>query len=158
MCLMATTNESKNAPKGSFAHCVKDDCPLAESCLRHFAYVKVRDSVDSFKVLNPYRLNADGGTCPWFREKKRTRIEWGLGNVFNELPYDKATLAKKKLREAFGDTKYYRLVNETLPLRKKEQEVVQRCFDELGIKGKPKYAKYSMVYQWEGGKNEENQE
>lgn len=138
-----------NAPSFFFHFCTKMDCPRANECLRHLAYLSIRDKRDYFVCVNTHLLPEKAEDCPSFLTVQKEKLAWGIKSVYLALNHEKALALKHRLRSYFGNTHYYRIERQELPLRESDQAYILHCFADLGIDSEPAYERVTEVYKWE---------
>ena len=65
---LQTTIKMKDRVAKTFALCIHEQCPMAESCLHRTMWNTVSDSKEHFSIISPSRTTPDGECCYFARQ------------------------------------------------------------------------------------------
>lgn len=137
----------REVPYG-FPHCFRGECPQSSKCLRHIAATHSSAGESYLTIVNPAQLPEGTSPCSFYCKGEKTRVAWGVKNMFDQLPLQQATQIKQTLLSHYGKTQYYRIYRKEYSLSVKEQDYIRRVFRQYGIQDEPAYEYYTEVYQW----------
>ena len=141
---MNTTLHFSDIPH-DWAICFQQDCPLADTCLRHHAAMLAPESLRYHNTVLPGARNAE--TCTLFAEDKPVRIARGMKSMF---PTEQSWLDKRLRAEVisiFGSrAQYYRYRVGDYTVSPEQQLRVAEAFRALGIKQEPRYDQTFLQY------------
>lgn len=132
----------------SYARCYNNQCPQAGDCLRHMAALYDTADYPFITIVNPSHFPKDGKDCSYFQKAEKTRVAWGVKELFDKIPYEDAICIKKRLIGYFGKTKYYRFYREERYLSPKDVAYVRQEFRNKGIVEEPAFGHYTEEYLW----------
>lgn len=132
----------------NYIHCFNRSCPRAENCLHHLVAQHAPKTVPCIVSINPAAYPEDTEDCPHFRSSEKIRLAWGMSSTFDKIPYKTALLLKRKIRNFFSKTTYYRILNNERSLSPAEQSEISRIFRQNGITIVPVYDSYTEDYDW----------
>ena len=102
--------KAQGEPHG-YALCVKGDCPLSASCLRHTVYLQNADRDERIVVVNPLKLTVDdSGGCRFFADGRHP-LTYALGFmrfILRLTPEQKRRFQGRCLR-TIGKTVFYEM-------------------------------------------------
>lgn len=133
----------------NFVHCYQANCTLSERCLRYQAAHHVPSNKRKVLAINPsHSLKVDGQQCPEFLTDKSIQYAYGMSQVFEGLPYQKAKAIKNEIIELIGKTQFYRMKRKEIRISPKQQECFEEVFLKHGITVKPKFDCYIEGHLW----------
>ena len=115
-----------------WAICPNESCPMADSCLRHYAYVNVPEDVVKWSCVLPHLLK--DGQCPKYQKTELVTLAKGFKSTFNVV---KSREGKHMIREClqgyFGSNgSYYRYHDGKRVLNPEVQKYIRDLFVECG--------------------------
>lgn len=130
--------------------CLKDDCPLAEECLRHLAVKALPESKNSVSVILPGKCTADeNGAYPYYRSHVKVRYARGFSRVLATFPVNVLEAFRDRLISIYPRNKYFKMRRGGLLLTPQEQELIVRTAQAKGFQGKFTFDNYEEHYRWE---------
>lgn len=133
----------------NYIHCLNSACTQGESCLRHLVALHVPQNLKSVVAVNPSNYPADAGNCPYFRSTVKRRYAWGISTLFDNIPYKKALMLKRMVRDIYPQTTYYRILHAERGFSPAEQERIAGLFLRAGITETPVFDSYLEEYDWD---------
>ena len=128
--------------------CLNEDCPKKSECLRNSARAFLTTEESSIRILNPLCYPQNDDDCQHFRSNKKITLAWGIKNIFDNVNYKTAKRIKADMLEKFSKGTYYRISYEQRPVKPDEQEIIQRIFNDNGVKEAPNYSRLTQEYDW----------
>lgn len=135
-------------PPEQYATCQNSSCKKADECLRQLVYRQLTKDDKIIKIINPLCFPKADEECSEFRTKEKIRLAWGIKNILNQVPLEKAKRIKKSLVSYFGKTKYYRFYREEKPVLPEEQKAIKKIFEQNGIESEVSYTRFTEEYDW----------
>lgn len=133
----------------SWALCFNHDCPLKETCIRHFAGQHLPD--DILLGNSVYPNTTKNGKCKFFIEKRIIRKAWGFDKLFLNVKYIDYTSLRDNMKYYLGGkTAYYRYKNGKLTLTPAQQEQILDLFREYGYTEELTFDHYIDQYDFDG--------
>ena len=128
--------------------CPNSNCPLADQCLRHAAYLQVPPSVTSWSCVLPTAVK--DGQCPFFEQYEKVTMARGFNKLYDQLHgRDNHHDVRMALTALFGSKgSYYRYKNGEKALTPQQQEAVLDIFSNRGIEGELRFDEYDLVYNF----------
>lgn len=137
----------KLVPSG-FGHCFNNDCPQADSCLRHLV-AKHSVSGDPFiRIINPAYYPADGNACTHFKQCQKVRMAWGIVHLYDNLPSKIVPGLRSQLICHFTKALYYRFYRKEYAIIPRDQLFIRQQFKQRGISEEPAFEYYTEEYEW----------
>lgn len=137
----------KETVPASFAYCLKEGCPQAETCLRHLALAVISAEERCVRAVIPMLLSTDG-YCKMYLSNCPVRMAYGWGRLYDNMPHGKAVKIKEQLLGGFGKTEYYRRGRMEKPITPAEQDYVRRVCRSHGVESEPEYERYEEHLMW----------
>ena len=137
----------------NYIHCFNQACPFSGNCLRHLAALQAPKTHPYVVTVNPAAYPEDAARCPHFKSSAKIRFAWGLTTTFDNIPYKTALLLKRKIRNLYSKTTYYRILNQERSLSPAEQSEITHIFEQHDITSAPVYDSYTEEYDWGNREN-----
>lgn len=146
-CSTAITHNPMNPPI-SYALCLQHDCPVADKCLRHEAYVKMAGPVrPQITIINP-AATRPGLECEGFQDAAPVRIAYGMKSALAALPHGNVAAARSELIALFGERTFYKKRNGERALSPAEQEAVTEILVRYGAEAPLHFDRCTEDYLW----------
>ncbi len=129
-------NIDVNAVPKLFNMCVKDDCPLAEKCLRHEVGVAVMENgANWIRILNLRALNKNmDGECEFFKPTEKEIHGKGLLKFLESLPIAESRKAQSAIEAAVSSGRqFYRYRNGEKTIDPQLQDLMRAKLKKAGI-------------------------
>ncbi len=113
--------------------CFVDRCPRNANCLRYQAQVHghSKECVAIGCIHPEIELSAEG--CSQFVSTQKQAYVRGIKKLFDQIPYGIAANTKQRLRNKYGQTKFYRMMRGEFYLSPAEQKQLLAFFAKCGI-------------------------
>lgn len=131
----------------TFPVCTQAGCKQAGSCLHRQAYAAQAESQDFFLVINPSRCTPEGD-CAHFRPSAPQRYARGFRGMQKKMFPEQYTRFRDLLLRHFSRTTFYERRNGSEALSPKEQEIVYKALQEVGINEKFEFDSYEETNNW----------
>ena len=128
--------------------CFNETCSKKSECLRSSVRAFLTTEEPSIKILNPLCYPKDNADCQHFRSNKKITLAWGIKNIFDNINYKTAKSIKADMLKKFSKGTYYRICHEQRPVKPEEQEIIQKIFNDNGVKEAPNYSRLTQEYNW----------
>lgn len=117
-----------------FKFCLRDDCPLAEKCLRHeAAAVVIENNVRSLTVLNPKLMAEEKENCKEYISTEPKKCGKGFLKFLSNLSVSENKRIASLLESACSSQRqYYRIRNGEKLVSPEEQEELQKFLKSKG--------------------------
>lgn len=130
--------------------CLKDNCPLAEECLRHLAVQALPASQNSVSAILPGKCTADeNGKYPYFRSNVKVRYARGFTRVLTTFPVNVLEAFRDRLIGIYPRNKYFKMRRGGVLLTPAEQELIVRAARAKGFQGEFTFDNYEDHYLWQ---------
>lgn len=126
--------------------CLLEQCPQANSCLRHLAYRHSSPfSIHSF--VDPRRAVSE--TCPHYLSNRVQRQARGFKRAIGLLPYRSVTSFRGRIAYELncGRSHFYRYSSGEYPLTEAQQTTVRAVFQEFGVEQEELFDAYEEAYE-----------
>lgn len=133
----------------NYIHCFNQDCPLGNTCLRRLVALHAPKETPYVMTVNPAAYPKNASQCTHFRSIRKMRFAWGMSTTFDNIPYKKALLLKRRIHELYPKTTYYRILHNERSLSPAEQATIAHIFNQIGITAPPVYDSYTEEYDWD---------
>ncbi len=134
------TTNSKNQPidlkqlPSMLTLCFVDRCPRKADCLRYQAQAHGHSKgSDIIGCIHP-EIELSTAGCAHFASSEKQAYVRGIKKLFDQIPYNTATDAKRQLRTKYGQTKFYRMMRGEFYLSPAEQKQLLKFFAQRGIR------------------------
>jgi len=129
--------------------CLKSDCPLADTCLRHLAVAALPESQDFANILLPQKCITDAdGNCAYYRSSTKARYARGFTHVLKTFPVGVLDAFRDQLIAIYPRNKYFMMRRGAISLTPKEQELIMRIARNKGFQGEFVFDGYEEDYLW----------
>lgn len=139
-------NQKLEIPHG-FALCGEADCPCAEGCLRHKAYLQQAGTVKVFTVVNP-RFCTKDGQCAYFRDAVPAVFARGFTQMQKRMLPGQYDAFMWKLIPYFGRNPYFERRSGKRLLSPEEQKQITDVARQVGVTEEFKFDAYEQRYNW----------
>ena len=144
---MKTDFDYQAVPQG-FIHCFKDDCSRSDTCLRRLAARHCTADKPLITILSPAAVPADSSQGSYVLPIQKTRVAWGVRNLFDDVPLSLAADMRHQIVSYFGKTHYYRIYRKERFITPEGQRYIRHIFTQNGITDALQFESYSEVYKW----------
>ena len=141
-----TKNNNQTTPH-DYPVCEHQDCPMATTCLRQFAYTTLIENEVYLRLINPTKCSKDE-TCKYYRDKKPVVFARGFTNFQKQMfpqQYDKFMTT---LVSHFGRNQYYKRRRGAILIPPEEQKVIRRVLEKVGADPKMDFDNYEEQINW----------
>lgn len=129
--------------------CLKNDCPLAETCLRYLACAAMPESKNFANILLPQRCTPDAhGNYPYYHSNTKIRHARGFRRVLNTFPVNVLDAFRSRLIAIYPRNLYFKMRRGDILLTPKEQELIIRTARDKGFQGEFTFDAYEEAYLW----------
>lgn len=130
--------------------CLKNDCPMAETCLRHLAVASIPETRPAAYLLLPGRCTADAdGNYPYYRSNAKVRYARGFTRVLVNFPVKVLEAFRDRLIGIYPRNKYFLMRRGGMRLSPNEQEFIIRTARSKGFQEEFTFDRYEEDYLWE---------
>lgn len=130
-----------------FMHCFHAECPYADKCLRHQATRYIPSECKSVVCLNPLHVQ-NQAECPEFLSDKPVQYAYGIGRLYDNIPFAKAKDVRDDVITKIGKSQYYRMKKQLIGISPRHQQCIKTVFQKHGIDEEPTFDRYESIYQW----------
>ena len=129
----------------SWALCLQDDCPLAQSCLRRtIGRMMPQDTLQHAIVLPAAR---EGDRCRLFATPQPVQIAYGMTHLLDGLQTGLASTLRHQLYGIFGSRpQFYRFREGRYAISPQQQASIAALFTEHGITENPTFDRTTEEY------------
>ena len=141
------TKNNKQTTPHDYPVCELQDCPMATTCLRQFAYTTLIENEVYLRLINPTKCNKDEA-CKYYRDKKPVVFARGFTNFQKQMfpqQYDKFMTT---LVSHFGRNQYYKRRRGATLIPPEEQKVIRRVLEKVGADPKMDFDNYEEQINW----------
>ena len=141
------TKNNKQTTPHDYPVCELQDCPMATTCLRQFAYTTLIENEEYLRLINPTKCSKDE-TCKYYRDKKPVVFARGFTNFQKQMfpqQYDKFMTT---LVSHFGRNQYYKRRRGAILIPPEEQKVIRRVLEKVGADQKMDFDNYEEQINW----------
>ena len=141
------TKNNKQTTPHDYPVCELQDCPMATTCLRQFAYTTLIENEVYLRLINPTKCSKDEA-CKYYRDKKPVVFARGFTNFQKQMfpqQYDKFMTA---LVSHFGRNQYYKRRRGAILIPPEEQKVIRRVLEKVGADPKMDFDNYEEQINW----------
>lgn len=141
------TKNNKQTTPHDYPVCELQDCPMATTCLRQFAYTTLIENEEYLRLINPTKCSKDE-TCKYYRDKKPVVFARGSTNFQKQMfpqQYDKFMTT---LVSHFGRNQYYKRRRGAILIPPEEQKVIRRVLEKVGADPKMDFDNYEEQINW----------
>lgn len=141
------TKNNKQTTPHDYPVCELQDCPMATTCLRQFAYTTLIENEEYLRLINPTKCSKDE-TCKYYRDKKPVVFARGFTNFQKQMfpqQYDKFMTT---LVSHFGRNQYYKRRRGAILIPPEEQKVIRRVLEKVGADPKMDFDNYEEQINW----------
>jgi len=142
-----TTKISSGRPN-NYLVCFRNDCPLANNCLRQIYAQEPCEDERFIRVVNPHLAKNVTKECEFHRPNMKVRVAYGIRHIFDNVPHSKYQTIFSSVMGVFGKSTYYRVYHKERPIWPKEQQKIQNIFTNYGINEPVKFEEYQEVIDW----------
>ena len=128
--------------------CFRNDCPLAMKCLRHIALQELADDKPFIKIVNPSLQKDLTKGCPCYRSNEKVKVAYGISHIYDNVPFAKKESLMHRIQGFFNKSTYYRIYRKERPMWPKDQEAIQRIFNNFGVTEPVVFDQYYEVINW----------
>ena len=141
------TKNNKQTTPHDYPVCELQDCPMATTCLRQFAYTTLIENDEYLRLINPTKCSKDE-ICKYYRDKKPVVFARGFTNFQKQMfpqQYDKFMTT---LVSHFGRNQYYKRRRGAILIPPEEQKVIRRVLEKVGADPKMDFDNYEEQINW----------
>lgn len=141
------TKNNKQTTPHDYPVCELQDCPMATTCLRQFAYTTLIENEEYLRLINPTKCSKDEA-CKYYRDKKPVVFARGFTNFQKQMfpqQYDKFMTT---LVSHFGRNQYYKRRRGAVLIPPEEQKVIRRVLEKVGADPKMDFDNYEEQINW----------
>lgn len=141
------TKNNKQTTPHDYPVCELQDCPMATTCLRQFAYTTLIENEEYLRLINPTKCSKDEA-CKYYRDKKPVVFARGFTNFQKQMfpqQYDKFMTT---LVSHFGRNQYYKRRRGAILIPPEEQKVIRRVLEKVGADPKMDFDNYEEQINW----------
>ena len=141
------TKNNKQTTPHDYPVCELQDCPIATTCLRQFAYTTLIENEEYLRLINPTKCSKDEA-CKYYRDKKPVVFARGFTNFQKQMfpqQYDKFMTT---LVSHFGRNQYYKRRRGAILIPPEEQKVIRRVLEKVGADPKMDFDNYEEQINW----------
>lgn len=141
------TKNNKQTTPHDYPVCELQDCPMATTCLRQFAYTTLIENDEYLRLINPTKCSKDEA-CKYYRDKKPVVFARGFTNFQKQMfpqQYDKFMTT---LVSHFGRNQYYKRRRGAILIPPEEQKVIRRVLEKVGADPKMDFDNYEEQINW----------
>lgn len=141
------TKNNKQTTPHDYPVCELQDCPMATTCLRQFAYTTLIENEEYLRLINPTKCSKDEA-CKYYRDKKPVVFARGFTNFQKQMfpqQYDKFMTT---LVSHFGRNQYYKRRRGAILIPPEEQKVIRRVLEKVGADQKMDFDNYEEQINW----------
>ena len=141
------TKNNKQTTPYDYPVCELQDCPMATTCLRQFAYTTLIENEEYLRLINPTKCSKDEA-CKYYRDKKPVVFARGFTNFQKQMfpqQYDKFMTT---LVSHFGRNQYYKRRRGAILIPPEEQKVIRRVLEKVGADPKMDFDNYEEQINW----------
>ena len=141
------TKNNKQTTPHDYPVCELQDCPMATTCLRQFAYTTMIENEEYLRLINPTKCSKDEA-CKYYRDKKPVVFARGFTNFQKQMfpqQYDKFMTT---LVSHFGRNQYYKRRRGAILIPPEEQKVIRRVLEKVGADPKMDFDNYEEQINW----------
>ena len=141
------TKNNKQTTPHDYPVCELQDCPMATTCLRQFAYTTLIENEVYLRLINPTKCSKDEA-CKYYRDKKPVVFARGFTNFQKQMfpqQYDKFMTT---LVSHFGRNQYYKRRRGAILIPPEEQKVIRRVLEKVGADPKMDFDNYEEQINW----------
>ena len=142
-----TTKNYPGMPE-NYVVCLRNECPMAKTCLRNIVSQEPRKKQCTISIVNPYLVKDVTDQCEFYRSNVPVKVAYGIGHIFDYVPSIKHDLLYHSVKYYFGKHTYYNILHKERPIMPEEQEDIQRIFTNAGIQDPVKYEEYEEIINW----------
>lgn len=133
----------------NYGFCLKSDCPLADTCLRHLAVAALPEEKNYATVVLPHKCMAGTDEKPrYYRSNAKVRYARGFTRVLNTFPVNALEAFRDRLIGAYPRSKYFKMRRGDILLTPKEQEFIVQTAHNKGFQGEFTFDNYEEDYLW----------
>lgn len=135
-------------PPITYALCLQHECPVADKCLRHEAYVKMSGPVrPQITIINP-AVTRPGADCPHFKTAEPVHMAAGFLGAMGAMPHANIGAAKSAIAHHFCLRNYFHLRKGERPMTPDEQAFVAGVLEQYGAPAPVRFDRYYDDYVW----------
>lgn len=141
------TKNNKQTTPHDYPVCELQDCPMATTCLRQFAYTTMIENEEYLRLINPTKCSKDEA-CKYYRDKKPVVFARGFTNFQKQMfpqQYDKFMTT---LVSHFGRNQYYKRRRGAILIPPEEQKVIRRVLEKVGADPKMDFDNNEEQINW----------
>jgi hypothetical protein len=129
--------------------CLKSDCPLADTCLRHLAVAALPEENDYATIVLPHKCIEDADGKPsYYRSNAKVRHARGFTRVLKTFPVGVLDAFRDRLIGTYPRSKYFKMRRGDILLTPKEQEFIVQTAQNKGFQGEFTFDNYEEHYLW----------
>ena len=129
------TQEEYNQLDYNYIHCAGTNCPKANSCLRHTAYIMLHTNTNEHYTLANPQVITGKQPCPIYEADRKERFAWGISRIYDNVRASDFRGVKLNVMSCFGSEVYYKVKQQRRAITEEEQEMVRLSFAEMGYDG-----------------------
>ncbi len=142
------TTKTNNTVPNNYTLCIKNDCPKADTCLRHVAVGMMSSEVQRWSIISLAYLAQIEGECPMYRSAEKVQYARGFVRMIRTLPVNVSEMVAHKLIAHFGRNAYYDMRKGKRLIAPAEQEIIRTVVAECGAGQEVAFDAYEEDYQW----------
>ena len=143
-----TATKTNGEVPNNYTLCIKNDCPKADTCLRHVAVEMMPSEVQRWSIISPAYLAQTEGECPVYRSAEKVQYARGFVRMMSELTVKQAHAVKENIVATFGMNMYYRMRRGERLITPTEQEEIYALLEKQGVSERPEFDAYVEDYLW----------
>lgn len=142
------TTEISSCRPANYGVCLRNDCPLANNCLRQLHAQDPCADERFINVVNPSLVKNVTSKCDFYRPNTLVRVAYGIRHIFDTVPHSKYNSVFHSVIGLFGKSTYYRIYHKQRPIWPKEQEQIRRIFAFYGSNEPVEFEEYRDIIDW----------
>ena len=142
------TNKLPSGMPENYEVCLRNECPLKETCLRQLGAQEPRKQLNYIRIVNPCLVKNVTDKCQFYRSNKPVRVAYGITHIFDYVPSIKHDVLYHAVKYYFGKWNYYRVYHRERPIMPHEQEAIQQIFKNNGVTEPVVFEEYKEIINW----------
>ena len=127
--------------------CGLEDCPMADSCLHRQAFIKLIETENFLRLINPRHCDTNA-SCKYYRSNTPVLFARGFVNFQQKMFPEQYQTFMRLLIAHFGRNPYFERRRGAYPLPPKEQEVILKVLRQAGVTEDLRFDSYEENINW----------
>lgn len=136
----------KEPPK-NYPVCGLEDCPWAASCLHRQAFLKLIETEDFLRLINPQHCDTNSN-CKYYRNSTPVLFARGFVNFQQNMFPNQYQTFMRLLIAHFGRNPYFERRRGDYPLTPEEQEIILKALRQAGVTEELRFDSYEENINW----------